>query len=89
MGMKAASIPRLAAGAAAGSADWTAIALRGKNRRGPGRNTATPSGSEVPHGIAAEGPIPACVIGEIDDRSMIAGTDRTQLFVVDPPGGVP
>ena len=33
-----------------------------------------PIGSEVPHGIAAEGPI-GIVIGEVDDRSVIAGTD--------------
>ena len=33
-----------------------------------------PIGSEVPHGIAAEGPI-GIVIGEIDDRNAMAGTD--------------
>ena len=33
-----------------------------------------PTGSEVPHVIVAEGPI-GIVIGEVDDRSVIAGTD--------------
>ena len=33
-----------------------------------------PAGSQVPHGIVAEGPI-GIVIGEVDDRSVIAGTD--------------
>ena len=33
-----------------------------------------PIGSEVPHGIAAERPI-GIVIGEVDDRNVIAGTD--------------
>ena len=44
-------------------------------------------GSEVPHGIAAEGQI-GVVIGEVDDRSVIAGTDPAQLFVVGTSGGV-
>ena len=46
-----------------------------------------PFGSEVPHRIAAEGLI-GIVIGEVDDRSVIAGTDRAELFVVGPSGGV-
>ena len=33
-----------------------------------------PTGSEVPHGIVAEGLI-GIVIGEVDDRGVIAGTD--------------
>ncbi len=32
------------------------------------------TGSEVPHGIAAKGPI-GIVIGELDDRNVMAGTD--------------